>query len=84
MAKYSTSAPESAAEPLTAAERHRSGDVAQRVKELEDAQALNYPQIRRDTRALSCEEFKNRYDHIKVEELLDGEIVTLRGTPYML
>lgn len=71
-------------EPVLSAERHRSGDVSQRVKELEDAQALSYPQIGHDTRALSCEEFKNRYDHIMADETLADSIVTLRGTPYML
>ena len=84
MARYSSSTVESTVEPMSVAERHRSGDVAQRVKELEDAQALNYPQIGHDTRAMSCEEFKNRYDYIKAEEMLADEIVTLRGTPYML
>jgi hypothetical protein len=64
-------------------EAQRRGDIAQRIQELESAQKLHYPQIGHDTRALSCEDFKNRYDHLQLEESLDHEIVTLRGTPDM-
>lgn len=54
-------------------------DVRRRVEELQAAQALKYPRIKVDKRAISTVEFRDQYDSLKPEESRDGKIVTLRG-----
>lgn len=51
-----------------------------RIQELEDAQSLNYPRIRPDRNAISCEAFRTRFASLKPKESLDSDTVTLRGT----
>lgn len=61
--------------------RRRKGreDVEQRVNELRTSNALEYPRIRPDRRALTCSEFRSRYSVLKPEQSKLDDVVTLRG-----
>lgn len=51
----------------------------QRVQELKAAHALVYPRIKSDGRAISCADFKTRFEHLQVDEVYSGESVVVRG-----
>ncbi|OBT52943.1 lysyl-tRNA synthetase [Pseudogymnoascus sp. 24MN13] len=60
----------------------RSDDFQQRLKELQNANALKYPRIQPDRNAISCAEFKKRYAVLNPEESRESDNVTLRGRLY--
>jgi hypothetical protein len=57
----------------------KSDDIQQRLKELQNANALKYPRIQPDRNAISCAEFKKRYAVLNPEESRESDNVTLRG-----
>lgn len=57
-----------------------TGEEEKRVKELEEANSLNYPRVKPDRNAITCAEFRNRYASLSPSESVDSDIVTLRGT----
>ena len=57
----------------------KSDDFQQRLKELQNANALKYPRIQPDRNAISCAEFKKRYAVLNPEESRESDNVTLRG-----
>jgi hypothetical protein len=65
---------------LEASYKSQRDDVRRRTEELQDAQALKYPRIKRDFKAITCADFRKLYNSLKPEEVIKGEIVTLRGT----
>jgi hypothetical protein len=59
--------------------QERREDVKRRVNELQAAQALEYPRIRHDKRAITCSEFRTQYSTLKPEQSKLDDTVTLRG-----
>ena len=57
-----------------------TGEEEKRVKELEEANSLNYPRVKPDSNAITCAEFRTRYASLSPKESQDSDIVTLRGT----
>lgn len=57
----------------------KSDDIQQRLKELQNADALKYPRIQPDRNAISCADFKKRYAVLNPEESRESDNVTLRG-----
>ena len=55
------------------------GAVEERKRELEAANALVYPRIRRDDAAMSCSDFLGRYTSLHPGELKSDETVLVRG-----
>ena len=51
-----------------------------RRRGLQHAGETVYPRIARDSRAMTCEAFRQRYQHLKNEENSDDAVVTVRGT----
>jgi lysyl-tRNA synthetase class II len=57
----------------------RREDVRQRIDELKGADALRYPRVKHDERALTCATFRERYSSLEHDESRVEERVTLRG-----
>lgn len=57
-----------------------AGEEEKRVKELQEANSLNYPRIKPDSNSITCAEFRTRYASLSPKESQDSDIVTLRGT----
>lgn len=76
---YSTKAGASAEESKGTSIGKKSDDFQQRLKELQNANALKYPRIQPDRNAISCAEFKKRYAVLNPEESRESDNVTLRG-----
>ena len=57
-----------------------TGEEEKRVKELEEANSLNYPRVKPDRNAITCAEFRDRYASLSPSESVDSDTVTLRGT----
>ena len=56
------------------------GEEEKRIKELKEANSLNYPRVKPDRNAITCAEFQDRYASLSPSESVDSDTVTLRGT----
>lgn len=58
---------------------HRSGDVQQRITELQEAGVELYPRLRRDARSISCLNFNHKYAALKPGTTCEEDVTTVRG-----
>jgi hypothetical protein len=64
---------------VTAAPFRPRPEVKQRIKELENAEALVYPRIEKASKVLSVAEYERLYQQMKPDERRTEDLVTLRG-----
>lgn len=57
----------------------RSGDVRQRIKELQEAGVELHPRLRYDARAMTCRQFFRKYKTLEPGKTREEDVATVRG-----
>lgn len=56
-----------------------SGTSQEQLSELNGSSKEDYPRILVSKSSVSCQDFVNKYDHLKKGETVDGNYLTIRG-----